>query len=51
MFVNFDGTDLDEDGGNGLDTGVAGVIIGRALYENRLTLSEALAAARGSPIA
>jgi phosphoribosylformimino-5-aminoimidazole carboxamide ribotide isomerase len=34
-----------------LDTGVAGVIIGRALYENRLTLSEALAAARGSPIA
>ena len=34
-----------------LDTGVAGVIIGRALYENRLTVSEALAAARGSPIA
>lgn len=34
-----------------VETGVAGCIIGRALYENRLTLSEALAAARGSPIA
>ncbi len=31
------------------ETGVAGVIIGRALYEHKLTLGDALAAARGSP--
>ena len=31
-------------------TGVAGCIIGRALYEHRLTLPDALAAARGSPV-
>lgn len=30
------------------DTGVVGCIIGRALYENRLTLAEALASAGGS---
>lgn len=32
------------------DTGVAGCIIGRALYEGRLTLQNALAAARGLPL-
>ena len=30
------------------ETGVAGCIIGRALYENRLTMADALAAARGA---
>ncbi|MBL9083908.1 MAG: 1-(5-phosphoribosyl)-5-[(5-phosphoribosylamino)methylideneamino]imidazole-4-carboxamide isomerase [Planctomycetales bacterium] len=32
------------------DTGVAGCIIGRALYEGHLTLKNALAAARGQPV-
>jgi phosphoribosylformimino-5-aminoimidazole carboxamide ribotide isomerase len=32
-----------------VDTGVAGCIVGRALYENRLTLTEALAAAGEPP--
>jgi phosphoribosylformimino-5-aminoimidazole carboxamide ribotide isomerase len=38
-----------DDVGKLAETGVAGCIIGRALYENRLTIAEALTAAAGPP--